>query len=576
MLDKKNRIRLISVLFILFVFIFQTLFIIQINTSNNYPNNFLNSTEVEKNVNIRPSAEESYTEQWLGNPTFDSPIEPWFLLEEGDLSDVQATTSQNQGNLGVLGEAREFSLVVDPSNAIELAKWETFKKSEFDLYPHSHGINSSGFYTSHFWKESGGGQDENTPAVRWKRNITMDVEMSDYIITSASIEAQFNATVQAKTLTNGGIEVPNDYTSDEMGGSQNDTLDHARFSVEISNLECTKKFELAHNQTRYLGDDDVIGTWDSLPDTPMTNNVDEEVLIAYLTSILDDDPFHKSFTIILGIDIYCADNYFSSDQDNWQSLIIRYLNLTFTYEKKIDQLTTVSWNQIGDKLNDRISDIPNATIDVKNATLNFRHKIDQTWSSSSPNSEIRIKIGNNKHTETIKLSSASTSFQEAKSGGFDVTSLILKDVNLSLSIQVFLADEFGLDRNITISIDDVYLYISYIIFTPDTPLEPGPDLSWLIYLLIIAIIALITIFTLYQLHFKYPPMVRKTRKLRKKIRKGKRAKPILIHKREDIVKNHVQNLLQILKVEPKQPEIIDKGEKISQKVKIKQLQKEEK
>jgi len=232
MLDKKNRIRLISVLFILFVFIFQTFFINQINTSNN----FLNSSEVEKNVNIHPSAEESYIEQWLGNPTFDSPIEPWFLLEEGDLSDVQATTSQNQGNLGVLGETREFSLVVDPSNATELAKWETFKKSEFDLYPHSHGINSSGFYTSHFWKESGGGQDENTPAVRWKRNITMDVEMSDYIITSASIEAQFNATVQAKTLTNGGIEVPNDYTSDDEGGSQNDTLDHARSSVEISNL----------------------------------------------------------------------------------------------------------------------------------------------------------------------------------------------------------------------------------------------------------------------------------------------------------------------------------------------------
>jgi len=566
---KNNKTKfLILSLFIVPLF-FQIFYINQINNSIEFPKNSF--TPIKENINdeFRILAEESGTEQWLENPTFESPIEPtWFWRNgtEGDNSDIKATIGEGQANFGVLGESGEFSLIVDPSNTTELTKWETFKKSEFILYPDFHSINESGFHVSHYWNESAiDGQDKNTPSVRWKRNITMDDDMSDYIITSASIEAKFNATVQAITLTNGGIEVPGDDTDNGHGGSQNNILDYARFSVEISNLENTKKFELTHNQTRYLGDDDV-GDWDNITDTLMTNNVDEEVLIAYLTSILDDDPFHKSFTIILGIDIYCADNYYGPDEDNWKSLIIRSLNLTFTYEKKVDQFTFVSWNQIGDKVNSRIADIPNATIDIYNATLNFRYKIDQTWPNSSPNSEIRIKIGNNQHTETLKLSLANSSFQEAKSGGFDVSSLILKDENISLSIQVFLADTFGLDRNITISIDEVYLYISYTILTIE------PDWSWLIFLLIFTIIVLITIFSLYQLHYKHPPMVRKIRKLRKKIRKERKLKPILIHKREKIVNKRYKNGLQILKVEPIQSEKVIKIKKNSKLDKIKELQ----
>jgi len=99
--------------------------------------------------------------------------------------------------------------------------------------------------------------------------------------------------------------------------------------------------------------------------------------------------------------------------------------------------------------------------------------IDQTWPSVSLNSEIRILIINNQHSETIKLSSATTSFQEAKSDGFDVSSLILKGINISLSLQVFLADNFALNRIITISIDDVYLDISYIIVESGTDWSPA-------------------------------------------------------------------------------------------------------
>ena len=83
---------------------------------------------------------------------------------------------------------------------------------------------------------------------------------------------------------------------------------------------------------------------------------------------------------------------------------------------------------------------------------------------------MRILINDNQHPETVKLSTATTSFQEGKIGGFDVTSLIIDDVNLS--IEVFLADDdFSLDRNITISIDDVILNISYTVIFPDKETE---------------------------------------------------------------------------------------------------------
>jgi hypothetical protein len=54
-------------------------------------------------------------------------------------------------------------------------------------------------------------------------------------------------------------------------------------------------------------------------------------------------------------------------------------------------------------------------------------------------------------------------------GGFDVTSLITDDVNLS--IQVFLADEFELNQTILVSIDNVTLNITYTIIFPDKETE---------------------------------------------------------------------------------------------------------
>ncbi|KKM17310.1 hypothetical protein LCGC14_1677060, partial [marine sediment metagenome] len=185
------------------------------------------------------------------------------------------------------------------------------------------------------------------------------------------------------------------------------------------------------------------------------NNIPENVLINLLTAVLQTDNYN--FTITLGIDLYCEDNVFGGDVDTWDSLIIRTFNLTFTYEKRIDQFTSLSWNQIGDK-------ITGSNIDILNATLNFKYKIDKNWTTSSPNSEIRVYINNRIHTETVKLSIAKTSFQDIKTGGFYVTDLVRAvgiGVNISVSIKIYLADTFSLNETTTISIDNASLLISY-------------------------------------------------------------------------------------------------------------------
>ena len=64
----------------------------------------------------------------------------------------------------------------------------------------------------------------------------------------------------------------------------------------------------------------------------------------------EKDPDHSNFTITLGIDIYCEDNLGGTEYDTFESLIIKSCNLTFTCVKKIEQFSSLSWNQIGDKI----------------------------------------------------------------------------------------------------------------------------------------------------------------------------------------------------------------------------------
>jgi len=105
---------------------------------------------------------------------------------------------------------------------------------------------------------------------------------------------------------------------------------------------------------------------------------------------------------------------------------------------------------------------------VTDARFFFKYEINNTWPSSAPLSEIIFYINDKSYDEgIIKLTNFTTSWQDAKVGGFDVTSLISTDVNITVSIEVFLKDTFELGQGYSISIDEVYLNISYIETFPD-------------------------------------------------------------------------------------------------------------
>ena len=538
MIPKNYRSKKTLFLAIILVGLFLSILILNLERANNSmiieenDNDFVFFQETQ--LKTQGIVENIITKEWLDNKDFTSGIEPWYNTTEGDSTDVKATYNGGTVNYEVLGNSDTFQLVVDPSDSMELARWQASKRYEYDIFPEDYGtIVNKGFYASHWWDEGAtGGQDQNTPAVRWKRNITLPINMSDYRITAASIKAVFNATVQARWRTNGGIEVPGDSVSPGQG----DTWDFARFNVEISNLvNPGQKYELAHNKTSNLGDDDVAGTWDYIYDTDMTNNNDEQLLIAILENILSSGD-NQNLTIILGIDIYCADNDATYDEDNFEELLIRSLNLTFTYVKKIDQLTSLSWNQIGDMIN-HTNEQYYSHIHIDNARLNFKYKINQTWHSESINSEIRFLINNIEQTEYAytKLKSYNHTeldgkFIEVKSGGYDITDYIPIEKNITLTIQILMLDEFNLDRVINISIDDVYFLISYTIFydfdDDDDDDKTKPSITkepWINLLIaigaIIGAVCLVGYLVAYKLVLKYPKPVRKIRKYRKTLKK---------------------------------------------------------
>jgi hypothetical protein len=406
---------------------------------------------------ITPSLEIPYTTPWLDNPTMEGPIEPiWFWENgtEGDNSDVEATSSPGQADFRILGEEKTFGDLYGTPNSSTSLGWEEFRNGDF-LLPDVSVINESGCYVYHYLDEStGGGQVYNYPSVHWKNNISIAEDMSDYTITNASIEVFFNASVDAN------VDTPND-PIDNIFIDRFAIGDDVTFYVELSDLGNSYSYRIGEFKSEYLGQNATgYPTILNITDREL-NYVDEQDIISALTSVLEYD--NHNFTIILGIDIYCEDNLGlgGGDRDKWDSLIIKSCNLTFTYEKKIDPFTKISWNQIGNQLT-------GSNVLITGATFNFDYKIDTLWPSEAPLSEIRFLINNKLYTEEIlKLSSATTIFQEAKVGGYDVTGLVDKDVNISVSIEVYLKDTFDLDQLITVSVDNVYLNISYIETLPD-------------------------------------------------------------------------------------------------------------
>jgi len=480
------------------------------------------------------SIEHNDNQTWLTNSDFNDAGDPWFSSVVGDNTDLSASISSGQADYEVNGDIRTFSEV---SGTPTSADWTLFNHSIRPL-PLTYEINELGCNVSHVYDEDAGGpfpnsgdQTANLAAALWKRNLTLPVDMSDYEITSASINAIVNGSADTD------IETPTDHPPFAEGGYAS-LFDFTRFYVEISDLNNVESYEIAYNKTLHLGlgyagrRDYNSSTRNYMSDTNMTY-VDEDVLIFALTQVLKHD--NHNFTITLGIDVDSEDNYPGYELDVWYSLLIKSCDLTFTYEKKIDKASAVSFNQIGNQ-------ITGSNVKIKNGIIRFRYMIDQPWPTFlSPNSEIRVLINDKPHSETLKLSSAPLSFEDAKLGGFDITSLLNLEINISVSIQVLIADSFSLDREIEISIDEVVLLISYSEEFPD-PMDDPWLAAGLFILASVGAAALGALLVLYMKVWRYPVAVRKVRKFSKTLTNTKSPDVRVVERKKAFDKNYQEEL----------------------------------
>ena len=440
---RKGNIKVLAALLILIFFSFSGVFYkTDIDQSN--------KRKISDFQKVRDSSGTPHTTQWLQNPSFDTQIEPWYHEAEGDISDINAYISNHSANYEIQGEKRTFSLVETPLIG---SNWAVVPNPEFPHGPSSNFTDSEGLKVYHEFDDHDANQ---YPSVHWDRNITMPVDMSDYVIKSASIQVVVNATVDLD------VDCPGDTRANDDGDplDQQESYDYVRFYVLVSDLPKNRIYEMAYLQPTDLGQGDPPGD-DTLPNSYLIPHFEDD-LIYFLTSILSTDYFN--FTITLGIRIYTADNSDTWDNDEFHELLIKSINLTLGYEKKIDQFTSVSWNQVSG----RICDISQFSVEVQDAKLSFKYKIDHEWPDSSPNTELRIFINKVRIPETIKLIEYNCTplFQDSKIGGFNIKSFILEEENISISVQLWLADEFELDQIIKISIDDIFLEISYIEYIP--------------------------------------------------------------------------------------------------------------
>ncbi|MFW9822904.1 MAG: hypothetical protein ACFFE4_08220 [Candidatus Thorarchaeota archaeon] len=466
----------------------------------------LKATNIEKN--------------WIRDSGFELSEDHWYTSLEGDISDVNASLYSEQGNFEISGEKRNYTLTADPPLSLD---WFETDNPNFPNRPDLDEITDDGCRVSHAFDDITAVQN---PSVHWDHNITLPVNMTDYVIKSASVQAIVNATVDRNLdrledyLTGDLARLNPNYVVDTYSVG-----DYIRFYILVSDLKKAKVYEIAHFQTEQIGSLNPPGK-EYLYDTYMLS-VPQDVLIFYLESVLDTD--HSNFTISLGIRIHIEDNLANYwDLDNFDELYIKFVNLSFTYEKKIDRYTSVSFNQIGDSINE-------TNVEITNTILSFRYKISESWSEMlSPNSELKIFINDYEIMRTIKLGDMNTTYGTLTLGSIDIKSRILKDVNISLSLMLFIADNFELDHKIIVSIDDVYLTISYIIYTED---YSQIIITWIVLCILFIVIAVLASLML-KTYFFIPRKLRKRDILLSRTQKFKDAENIqgilLIHNKSGL------------------------------------------
>lgn len=447
------------------------------------------------------SAREELHENEIWITGFEDPIgSQWSTTIVGDDTDVNTSSSGGEAMYTIRGDAGSWELDAPLDNDT----WIAMNNTAYPDRPDEYNVTSEGFWVSQLWGDTYGQRADQSTSIHFDYNVSMPVNMSDYIITSASVSAVVNASVHANDAGNGGLEVPGDITHQEAD------FDYIRYYLLVSDLPKEKVYEIASNQTSDLGQDSA-GVMDVMNDTLMIP-VSEENLIFFLTSVLNTNDLN--FTITVGIRIFAEDNW-NSDRDFFDDIFVKNVSLSFTYEKRMNQLTTVSWNGIGDSLN-------STNVLIKDASFEYSYKIDTPWPvDDSPNSELRMFVSNKQITETIKLSVFSSTYQHTSS--YNVTSMISLDENITISLQTYIGDNFVLDSPISVSIDNVVLRLTYIVIFQD----PAPtNLRPYIYGSAGLLAVLAAGIGLYEGIFKFPAAVRTVRSLKRKVRRGKSSKPI--------------------------------------------------
>ncbi|MFW9942148.1 MAG: hypothetical protein ACFFFT_14010 [Candidatus Thorarchaeota archaeon] len=445
---------------------------------------------------------ESRTAQLIENSDFNNS-DNWEYEYNGDATDVNASISNGAANFDIMGNSGTQQWI--ENNPLS-GEWSKIQNVDGIPVPEVDEMRSDGWFVRHRYIDNSLNQSVKA---QWQKNFTMEVDMSDYYITSASLDVWINGTVENQDADSGGIDRPGD-TDISSGILQMATGDFARFFVLVSDLQHEREFEAINYQTTDLGKDGPPAITE-LNDTkviPLT----EESLIFYLNQAFEKNS--REFALTLGISVWCEDSVYATDRDFWNGLWIKNFTLTISYEKIINQFTSISWEYKGDQLNSE-----GYRIEVSEAKLYFDYKINSTWPTSlSPNSEFKILINNQVHNETIKLRNAGLSFVAIKEDGFDLTKLIPINESINISIQIFLADEFGLSNIIELSIDNAILDISYVVIIP---LEQTLLFQILFILSIIGATILAIYILLYQRILKYPKPVRKVRKYKKTLRRKK-------------------------------------------------------
>jgi len=156
-----------------------------------------NSSEMSSKDILPYSSDITNTKQWITNGDFSSQ-ENWTVAkgELGDPADVGASISNDEANYQVLGFNDRFTF---EENYDMGASWVKSNHLSFPVDP-TYGdiVAGEGFRAEHSWDDTSANQ---VPSVQWEYNFSLPVNMSDYVVTSASVTAGLNATVDTNIDT---------------------------------------------------------------------------------------------------------------------------------------------------------------------------------------------------------------------------------------------------------------------------------------------------------------------------------------------------------------------------------------